>query len=413
MNMIWLDTTSDARSPHPHGGSVNPQDTTRRPPRCGRRAAAGAIAMLSVVVLALAACSSSNSGSNSTGTSGGSTIGASTDAGLAAAQKLVDTYSQQPTKIPASVPIGKPIPKGKTVVFVSCGTPNCSIEGGIIKQATDLLGWTLNVINTDGTPETQKAAFAQAVQQKVNVVLYSAVDRATFAQYIPAFEANHTFLSACCITDPVGNNGIGYGIDVPAQTSIIGQLMAAWIITQSHANAHTVYFNLPAFSILNNQGAAYTDYLKQNCVKCTSDSVDIPVTALGKDVPTRIVSYLRAHPSVKWVTVSVDALAVGLPAALKAAGLSDVQIVGEGATSTNLQYIQAGQQSASVAFPYYEVMWAMVDAAARYEAGVAVPASVGATPWLLIKSNAPAPTDAFPTVKDYAQQFKALWGISS
>jgi ABC-type sugar transport system substrate-binding protein len=373
------------------------------------------LAMLSATALLVSSCSSSKSGSTSTNTSGstGSTS-ASADSGLAAAQALVDKYSQQPKTIPATTPIGKPIPKGKTIVFVSCGTPNCAIEGGIIKQATDLLGWTLKVINTDGTPETQKSAFAQAVQQKVDVVLYSAVDRATFAQYIPQFQANHTFLSACCITDAVaGTTGIGYAIDVPAQTAIIGQLMAAWIITQSKGDAQTVYFNLPAFSILKTQGTAYEDFLKQNCSKCTSDSVDIPVTAFGKDVPTRIVSYLRAHPKVKWVVVSVDALAVGVPAALKAAGLGDVQIVGEGATSTNLQYIHAGQQSASVAFPYYEVMWSMVDAAARYEAGADVPASIGATPWLLIKSNAPAPTDAFPTVKDYAQQFKTLWGITT
>ncbi len=392
---------------------MNPQDTARRARSGRRRTAASAIAMLAATALLLSACSSSKSGATGTTSAGGSTSSGSSDAGMAAAQALVDKYSQQPTTIPASTPIGKPIPKGKTVVFVSCGTPNCSIEGGIIKQATDLLGWTLKVINTDGTPETQKSAFAQAVQQKVDVVLYSAVERATFAQYIPQLKANHTFLSACCITDPVSDSsGINYAIDVPAQTGVIGQLMAAWIITQSKGNAHTVYFNLPAFSILNTQGTAYADYLKQNCSSCSSESVDIPVTALGKDVPTRIVSYLRAHPSVKWVTVSVDALAVGLPAALKAAGLTDVQVVGEGATSTNLQYIQAGQQSASVAFPYYEVMWAMVDAAARYEAGATVPASVGATPWLLIKSNAPAPTDAFPTVKDYAQQFKTLWGIT-
>jgi hypothetical protein len=57
-------------------------------------------------------------------------------------------------------------------------------------------------------------------------------------------------------------------------------------------------------------------------------------------------------------------------------------------------------------------MWAMVDAAARYEAGVTVPPSVGATPWLLIKSNAPVTNDVFPTVKDYEAQFKALWGIT-
>lgn len=386
-------------------------DRTFRPRYRGRLVAGTAVAL--ALITALAACSSSKSSGSGGGTSAAAG-GSSTDsAGLAAAQALVNQYSQRPTKIPASGPIGKPVPKGKSVVFVSCGTPNCSVEGNIIRQATNLLGWSLNVINTDGTPETQKAAFAQAVQQKVNVVLYSAVDRATFAQYIPALKANHTFLSACCITDPVGgDSGIDYAIDVPSQTAIIGKLMAAWIITQSKGQANTVYFNLPAFSILNTQGAAYKSYLKQNCPSCTTDSVDIPVTALGKDVPTRIVSYLRAHPSVKWVTVSVDALAVGLPAALKAAGLNDVQIVGEGATSTNLQYIHAGQQSASVAFPYYEVMWAMVDAAARYEAGATVPPSVGATPWLLIKSNAPVTNDVFPTVKDYEAQFKALWGIT-
>lgn len=367
----------------------------------------GAVAVALVLALLASACG---------GSGGGNTSGANagTDsAGTAAAKALVDKYSKQPTTIPANQPIGKPIPKGKTVVFVSCGTPNCAVEGDIIRSATDLLGWTLKVINTDGTPETQKAAFNQAAQQKVDVVLYSAVDRATFASDIPTFQANHTFLAACCITDPVGDNGINYAIDVPDQTAIIGQLMAAWIISESNGNAKSVYFNLPAFSILDTQGAAYKSYMQQNCPNCSVDSVDIPATALGKDVPTRIVAYLRAHPSVTWVTVSVDALAVGLPAALKAAGLSDVQIVGEGATSTNLQYIHAGQQSASVAFPYYEVMWAMVDAAARYEAGTTVPASIGATPWLLIKANAPnTNSDAFPTVADYASQFKKLWGIS-
>src|SRR5690242_12723693 len=110
----------------PYGGSVNPQDTTRRPRRGRRRTAAGVVAMLSILALLLAACSSSKK--STAGTAGTSAAGgsSSSDAGLAAAQALVAKYSQQPTQIPASTPIGKPIPKGKTVVFVSCGTPNCS-----------------------------------------------------------------------------------------------------------------------------------------------------------------------------------------------------------------------------------------------------------------------------------------------
>jgi ABC-type sugar transport system substrate-binding protein len=393
---------------------VHSHNVTSRPAaKRRRRALLGAIAALSAVVL-VAACGSSGGSGSSSGAGASSSSGAgassSSQAGLAAAEALVSKYSQQPTTIPAHGVIGKPIPKGKTVVFVSCGTPNCSVEGNILQQATSLLGWTLKVINTKGTPESEKAAFDEAAQEKVNVVLYSAVDRSTFASDIPAFVASGTFLGACCITDKVGN-GIDYAIDTPSQTALVGQLMAAWIIADSKGSAKTVYFDLPAFSILGTQGAAFNDYLTQNCPSCSADTVDIPVTDLGYDVPAVIVAYLRAHPSVNYVALSVDALAVGLPAALKAARLSGVKIVGEGATTINLQYIHAGQQGASVGFPYYEVLWAMVDAAARHEAGVPVNPSVGATPWLLVKDNAPVTDTIFPTVKNYEAQFKQLWGL--
>jgi ABC-type sugar transport system substrate-binding protein len=147
------------------------------------------------------------------------------------------------------------------------------------------------------------------------------------------------------------------------------------------------------------------------CPKCKVDTLDIPVTALGKDVPTRIVSYLRAHPKVKYVVVGTDGLAIGLPAALKAAGLRDVKVVGQGATATNLQYLASGDQAMSIAFPYYEVLWTMVDAVVRHEAGVKVPPSVAPPLWLLNKENAPRTNQLFPVVDGMQAKFKALWGI--
>lgn len=371
-----------------------------------RRPIAGAIAVLCAVTLLVSACSSSK------GTSTGSTTGTgSSAAGLATAQALVAKYGTQPTKIPITTPIGKAVPSGKTIEFVSCGTPNCAEEGAIIKEATDILGWTLKVINTDGTPETQKSAFDQVVRDKAFGVLYSAVDRSTFASEIPQLQANGTFVAACCVTDAVGN-GIDYAVDTPDQTADVGNLLAAWVISTSHASAKSVYVNLPAFPILNTSEQNYKNFTSTNCPSCSVDVLDIPVTALGKDVPTRIVAYLRAHPGVKYVAIATDALTVGLPAALKAAGLGDIKIIGQGADTTNLQYIHAGQETASVAFPYYEILWGMVDAAARKAAGVAVLPSVAPTLWLLTKDNAPNASKIFPTVNDYATQFKTLWGKS-
>src|SRR5436190_22704553 len=101
------------------------------------------------MVMALSACSSS--GSNDTGGGGANTapgvsLGGSAlsgSKGIVEAKAFVAKYAQRPTTIPVKVPVGAPVPKGKTVYFISCGTPECSEESDIIKQGTDALGWTL------------------------------------------------------------------------------------------------------------------------------------------------------------------------------------------------------------------------------------------------------------------------------
>ncbi len=111
------------------------------------------------------------------------------------------------------------------------------------------------------------------------------------------------------------------------------------------------------------------------------------------------------------MVASTDAITIGLPAAIKAAGLSNVKIVGQGATPTNIQYLHSGQEGADVAFPYYEVMYAMVNAAIQDKAGMTVAPSVAPPAWLLTPSNAPNTTaTVFPVVTTYQSQYQALWG---
>jgi ABC-type sugar transport system substrate-binding protein len=112
------------------------------------------------------------------------------------------------------------------------------------------------------------------------------------------------------------------------------------------------------------------------------------------------------------VVATTDGLTIGLPAALKAAGLRDVKIVGQGATPTNIQYLHSGQEAFDVAFPYYEALWSMVTAAAQNAAGVPVTASVAPPLWLLTPQNAPpVSAQAFPEVVNYKSEYEALWGV--
>jgi ribose transport system substrate-binding protein len=393
---------------------MNALDDTRK--RFSLRLRRVGVLLAVAAALSLAACSSSSSSGSGTASStsssaSGSGLSAADQAGLAKAQAIVASEVQQPTTITDTVKVTKPIPAGLTVDFIPCGSPECTLEGNIVKQAAAAVGWKTVILSNDGTPQGDKAAFGQAVRNKAAAVLYTAIPASTFASYLPALKANGTFVSACCVTDPVGpSTGIGYVIDGPAQVGPVGGTQAAWIATDSKDKANAVFVNIPAFAILASQATYFKAGMAAYCPTCTSSEIDIALANLSS-APATIVSYLRAHPSVNYVVASTDAITIGLPQAIKAAGLSNVKIVGQGATPTNIQYLHSGQQAADVAFPYYEVMYAMVNAAIQDKAGMPVAASVAPPKWLLIPANAPQTTaTVFPVVAGYQAQYEALWG---
>jgi ribose transport system substrate-binding protein len=393
---------------------MNALDDTRR--RFSLRLRRAGVLLAVAAALSLAACSSSSSSGSGTASStsssaSGSGLSAADQAGLAKAQAIVASEMQQPTTITDTVKVTKPIPTGLTVDFIPCGSTECTLEGNIVKQAATAVGWNTDILSNDGTPQGDKAAFGQAVRNKAAAVLYTAIPASTFASYLPALKANGTFISACCVTDPVGpSTGIGYVIDGPAQVGPVGGTQAAWIATDSKDKANAVFVNIPAFAILASQATYFKTGMATYCPTCTTSEIDIALANIAS-APATIVSYLRAHPSVNYVVASTDAITIGLPQAIKAAGLSNVKIVGQGATPTNIEYLHSGQQAADVAFPYYEVMYAMFNAAVQDKAGMPVAASVAPPKWLLIPANAPQTTaTVFPVVEGYKAQYEALWG---
>ena len=71
----------------------------------------------------------------------------------------------RPTRLPRAAdpeltvtePIGKPIPTGKKIAFVSCGVEACAVQGPILAGGREDLGWTVEQVATDGTPEKLQA----------------------------------------------------------------------------------------------------------------------------------------------------------------------------------------------------------------------------------------------------------------
>jgi ABC-type sugar transport system substrate-binding protein len=386
--------------------------STRTPVmRWSRRSAVVAAVAAIVTASAVAGCGSSSNNASS-GSSSPTSGGAATSSTLNQAQQIMQQGTQRPTDITVSTPVGKPIPAGKKLVFISCGTSSCVLQGDIIKQAASHLGWTSQTIATDGSPAQVQNAFTTALRDGANAVIVNAQTRDAISKQLAQAKAKGVAYVGCCSTDSVGD-GYLYNTSTPQQNAKIGKYLAAAIASDAKGkDASTLYVDIPAFTILGALGDSFKMDYQQLCQSCKYAKIDIALPQLA-NAPNTIVSYLRSHPDTKYVALSVaDALGTGLPAALKAAGLNDVKIVGQGGDPTAFQALKQGQMLALVPFDYYDVDYQMVDALARHWTGQQVQQTAPPL-WLLTKDNLPSDyTKLFPAVQNYQSQFLKLWGKS-
>jgi ABC-type sugar transport system substrate-binding protein len=353
----------------------------------------------------VAACGSSSDNSSGNAASGGA--GASST--VSKAQAVMAEGAKRPSDITVTTPIGKPIPSGKKLVFVSCGTSSCQLQGSIIAKAAAHLGWTTKTIATDGSPTQVQDGFTTALRTGADAVIINAVTRDAIAKQLAQAKAKGVAYVGCCSTDQVGD-GYLYNTSTPEQNAQIGKYLSAAIVADAKGKANTLYVDIPAFTILGSLGEALKKDYQSYCPSCGFAKIDVPLPQLA-NAPNLIVSYLRSHPDVNYVALSVtDALGTGLPAALKAAGLTKVKIVGQGADPTAYQELAQGQILALVPFDYFSVDYQMVDALARHFAGVPIEQTAPSR-WLLTKDNLPSDyTKLFPAVPDYESKFLKLWG---
>jgi ribose transport system substrate-binding protein len=378
------------------------------PARSRYRLAAALAAVGVTFAVAAAGCGDSDS-SNSSATGAKSSSSSGGNSALTEAKAVVTAATKRPSEITVTTPIDKSVPSGKKLVFISCGAAACQLQGKIVAEAAAKLGWSSKTIATDGSPQQIQNGFDTALRGGADGIVLNASTRAAIAKQLKAAQAKNVAFVGCCSTEPVGD-GILYNTSTPEQNDTIGKYLAAVIANDSGGEADTLYVDIPAFTILASLGTSLKAQYAKYCPGCDYAKIDVPLPRLA-DATNIIVSYLRSHPKVNYVALSVsDALGTGLPAALKAAGLTKVKIVGQGGDPTAFQAVAQGQILALVPFDYYNVDYQMVDALARHFAGV----KIEQTPpprWLVTKDNLPPDyTKVFPNVPDFQSKFLKLWG---
>src|SRR4051812_15218682 len=240
----------------------------------GLRGLVGVLAIGATLAVVSGCGSDSGNGSSS----GSAASGSSATPGLSKAEALAKQATTRPTGIGIADPIGKPVPTGKKVAFISCGVEACEIQGNIIKQGASDLGWTASTIGTDGSPEQLQHAFDTALRQGADAVILNAVNRASVAKQIEKADAKGVPFVTCCSIETEGC-GILRNVGGTANSAQIGEKLAAQIVADSNGKANTLFVNISAFQILKALGDQFSSSYKGYCPTCKYASLDIPATS--------------------------------------------------------------------------------------------------------------------------------------
>lgn len=361
-----------------------------------------------------AACGSSG---GSTGGSGDATS-AATKAAVAAADAALKVFLEPPVvTVPA---LSRKPPTGKTIMAVTCSVPACVATAQQAVKAGKALGWNVKIIYGGITPQSYLSALDQAVQNPGDGVMFNAIlpDTAITrqlaelrAKHVPFVSLGEPFKSSTygTLADFLGPNQVGPG----------GRVMADWVIANSHDNPGKVaYFWDPSLSQHRTALLSFEAVLAKSCgSRCPVDVQSVSAATFGTTFPQFVVSYLQSNPSVKYVVFGyAGGQAVGVPQALKAAGLAGkVQIVQRQGDPLDLQLIKSGQEAMAEFEEVYEVGWEAINAFARYFVGDSdsqYTEAVGLWYHAITAQNLPANLNVFYSAPGFQSKYLAAWKVS-
>jgi hypothetical protein len=286
-------------------------------------------------------------------------------------------------------PLRKAPRKGVRLTIISCNV--CKPQTSGMQAAAKALGWRVNVVTPQFTPEAYVSAWSSVVQTKPNAIIGIAPFplNPVARQLSAAKKAGIAVVTQGAGTYPVGGSSPiaadGSGANV---FNVQGTLYADVAIADASGapNAALVIDgSVPAWKAIS---GSFKRRITASGAKF--NQINVSLAEVGKGAPARIVSYLQRNPKTKYLVLTVPAYYIGLKQALKSAGLGKVKIIVGAADSTVEPSLKNGDVLAGVGLETVSGGWRMVDAVARAltRSSLACCTHIGSSYLVVIKRNA-------------------------
>jgi ribose transport system substrate-binding protein len=350
---------------------------------------------------------------------GGSGSAQSSAADAAAVASVPAPVTTPPTKITLTDPLAAAPTAGKTFFWLQCSLPICAKITTGVKAAVAAAGWKYeNLVFSSTDPG---AGLASAIQRKPDAIGITGIPSAAVkSQLAQAAAAGIPVVS--CSAGPESPSATTYPAICNHTTAPDGRDLGLWAIKNSGGTANIVSVTVPSYPSLKTTTDGLAQVIGKYCPGCSTDELDVTNDDLaGGQIAAKLVGYLQSHPKVDYVLFTFADLEIGVPQALKAAGMSSrVKLIGDGAGPAQFQGVIAGGMDAAwIAFPTEYQGWELVDAAIRLAGGGRLPsgyqAQFDSLPTYVVDdaaaARALAPAYDFPGPAGYEQQFKQLWKV--
>jgi ribose transport system substrate-binding protein len=355
------------------------------------------VAVIGIFVLALAAFAAAAFAASTTNTK--------------QAKKNIAPYLGHPSPFPVTTPLTKKLPAGKKFVYLQCAAPTCALAGNALKPAVAAIGGQLTVIPAGFTAQTAQSAAASALALKPDVVIVPAITGSFFSGGLKKLHAAGAKVVSVGM-DNAKQYGVDFGIGDIHTTERGGRLLADWIVANKGPKANVVFYGAPELDFSKYMQQAFVNELRRTCPSCKVRTSSISVLTIGSTAPATVVNDLRAHPDTNTAVFATLDAAIGLPPALKTAGLSPTTF-GFAPGPVTLTYIKQGLLTGALAADLPAAVWQAVGISARLMEGQKVPAAEAQGDYEFIgPKQVPADVSSGWTgYPNYPQRFKKLWHV--
>jgi ribose transport system substrate-binding protein len=377
------------------------------------------LGLLVIALVAVAGCGGGGSSSDPTtaaaaGGGGEGTGGGSAD--LATAEKEIAPYvGKASPAFPVDEPLKEPPSPSMKISQLQFGTPQGAIIAEFWKEAAHTAGVQILTTKGGNTASGIQSAAQTMISQSPEAVLLPAAEPETFAPQLEEMVDQGIKIYSSGIMYPQKYHFSGSVFD-DRQTSLVGKLLADWVLVKKGPQANVVFYETPELAFSTVEKEAFEAQMSKICPECEVRTAVIKAEEVGSTAPNTVVSDLQAHPETEEAVFASQEGDDGLPAALKAAGIDDVGIVGFAADPVTLEYIKNGEVEATLDVDGPVQIWTPMDMAVRTAQGLPLTkgeqAGIMPMQFLTQEDITFDPTKGWTAYPESAERFAKLWKVN-